>query len=215
MTDVIESDLPRQSLTARHNALTRELIVQAGVRALQAGGLRDVTVRAVATDAGVAERTVFRHFATRDQLLDGLAAEVSRQLQLPPLPGQAADLADMPDALYRAFEAQAALVRAALHSELFERMREGVARARWATILQLIDAAVPQAPRRQRQLAAANIRYMLAATTWQYYRFFFGFSLGESVAAARQVVTQALNGLGIFTPPAAERPARTRQGQPR
>lgn len=48
---------------------------------------------------------------------------------------------------------------------------------------------------RDRMLAAANIRYLLAATSWHYYRFYFGFSLKDSTAAAELLIRQTVDGL--------------------
>jgi AcrR family transcriptional regulator len=183
------------SLKERQGALTRQLILDAAIAELETGSLPPLTLRAIAARANLAERTMFRYFATRDELLDALAAQVSRRLELPPLPAAAADLVDMTRALYEAFDAHAALIRAALRSELFDRIRESTARARWAAVRKLVDAWAPAKPARERKLAAANIRYLLAATTWHYYRFYFGFSLEDSIAAAQMSVRLALKSL--------------------
>ena len=59
----------------------------------------------------------------------------------------------------------------------------------------VIDAHAPQGSEHDRKLAAANIRYFLSATTWHYYRFYFGFGLNESIECARTAVMQAADGL--------------------
>jgi hypothetical protein len=46
-----------------------------------------------------------------------------------------------------------------------------------------------------KNVAAANIRYFLSATTWHYYRFYFGFGLNESIECARTAVMQAADAL--------------------
>lgn len=61
-------------------------------------------------------------------------------------------------------------------------------RAREANLVPGADLRIFVAPRRlqrERKLAAANIRYCLSATTWHYYRFYFGFSLKDSIECAR------------------------------
>lgn len=183
------------SLKERQGELTRQLILDAAVRQAQDGLLREVTMRSVAQRANIAERTVFRYFSSREQLLDELAVEVSRRLELPALPATAVELAHSPGAFYPAFEAHASLTIAALHSELFERIRDSVAKDRWARIRALIDGWAPRRSERARAFAAAHIRYLLAASTWHYYRFYFGFSLDDSIAAARVAIEQTLAGL--------------------
>ena len=155
----------------------------------------ELTVRAVAARARISERTVFRYFATRDAFLEAVATEVTSHMDLPPNPGTMGELLNYPDTLYCRFEAKAALTTAALHTELFPLMRSAQAQQRWEAVRKIIDAHAPKRSGHDRKLAAANIRYVLSATTWHYYRFYFGFGLGETIECARTAVRQAVEGL--------------------
>lgn len=188
------------SLKDRQGELTRRLIVEAGIAHLEDGAVGELTVRAIAQRANLAERTVFRYFASRDELLDALAEEVRARLALPPLPASAEQLVDAPRALYRGFEAQPELTKAALHTELFDRIRESSARDRWKAVKELIDAYAPQRPERDRALAAASIRYLLSATTWHYFRVYFGLSLRDTIACSERSIRQALDALSKGPP---------------
>jgi hypothetical protein len=84
-----------------------------------------------------------------------------------------------------------------MHSELFHRIRTTDAERRGATIRALVDREAADRPERERRLAAANIHYHVVASTWRYYRFYFGFSLDDSVEAASMAIRQTLAGLGI------------------
>jgi AcrR family transcriptional regulator len=183
------------SLQDRQSALTRRLLLDAMVEHLEAGSPGDLTMRSIARRAGVAERTIFRHFASRDELLDALAVEVTLRLELPPAPDSIEALAKAPQALYRAYEARARLTQAALHSELFDRIRQTVARERWDAIRRLLDGHAPRRSERERTYAATNLRHMLSASTWNYYRSYFQFSLKDSIGAAEQAIRDALRGL--------------------
>src|SRR5947209_8885389 len=79
---------------------------------------RELTMRAVAKACGISERTMFRYFASRDDFLDALAAELVRTLALPPHPRTIDELLAMPPTLYRSFEEKHNLMRASLKSEL-------------------------------------------------------------------------------------------------
>jgi AcrR family transcriptional regulator len=184
-----------QSLKDRQSAMTRRVLLDAMVEHLEGGSPGDLTMRSIARRAGVAERTIFRHFASRDELLDALAMEVALRMELPPPPESMEALARAPQALYRAYEAHARLTQAALHSELFDRIRQTVARERWDAIRRLLDGHAPQRSERERAYAAANIRHMLSASTWNYYRNYFQFSLKDSIGAAQQAIGDALRGL--------------------
>jgi AcrR family transcriptional regulator len=189
------------SLVERQSQLTRRVILDAALAELEGGSVGELTVRGVAKRANIAERTVFRYFASREEFLDALAAEVRADLALPPPPQTLDALLAAPRALFSRFEARQSLTKAALHSELFPRMRETQARTRWTAVRKLIDQLAPRRSERERRIAAANIRYYLAATTWHYFRFYFSFSLEDSIAAAEAAIRQTLTSLGASLRP--------------
>jgi AcrR family transcriptional regulator len=183
------------TLADRQSDLTRQLILQAALERLEHASLGELTVRAVAKHANISERTVFRYFATRDEFLDGVADEVRAKLDLPSAPRSVEEVLAAPRALYTRFEAMRELTKAALHTDLFDRMRQTQAQERWKAVRKVIDALAPKKSERERKIAAANIRYYLAASTWFYYRFYFCFSLEDSIACAETAIRQAIDGL--------------------
>jgi AcrR family transcriptional regulator len=183
------------SLAERHGEATRRLIVEAALDMLERASVGELTVRAVARHANISERTVFRYYATREEFLDAIADQVRARLALPPPPQTEDALMAAPRGLYERFEAKKNLTLAALHSELFHRMRETQARSRWRAVQELVDRLAPRRSQRDRRIAAANIRYYLAATSWHYYRFYFGFTLEDSIAAAEAAIRNTLAGL--------------------
>jgi hypothetical protein len=125
-----------------------------------------------------------------------VADPVRTKMALPPAPRTLEELISAPRALYQAFEARQGLVKAALHSELFHRMRDTQAKVRWTAIRRLVDECAPRRSERDRRFAAANIRYHLAASTWHYYRFYFRFSPEHTIACAEIAIRQSLEALG-------------------
>jgi AcrR family transcriptional regulator len=190
------------TLSKRHSDLTHQLILAAAVDLLEHASVAELTVRDVAQRANISSRTIFRYFPSRDEFLDAISAQVIRNLNLPPHPATLQQLLDMPDALYRAFEAKPNLTKAALHSELFDRIRSAPAQQRWIAVGQLLERHAATSTARERKLATANIRFLLSATTWHYYRFYFGFNLSDTIAAARTSIRQALAGVGVKIPTA-------------
>lgn len=191
---------PATTLSQRHSDLTQELILAAAIDLLEHSSVAELTVRDVAQRANISARTVFRYFPTRDEFLDAIAAEVIRHLNLPPHPTTIEELLNLPDALYRTFEAKTSLTKAALHSELFDRIRSAPAQQRWIAVGKLLDQHAAKASPRERKLAVANIRFFLSATAWHYYRFYFGFSLSDTIAAAGAAIRQTLNGVAVKIP---------------
>lgn len=185
---VDEVTLPNRDRLGADRELDLTLLKQAPVH--------ELTVRAIAARADISERTIFRYFATREALSNAIASEVSRHMALPPDPSTMAELLNYPDTLYRRFEATAALTKAALHTKLFSRMRNVQAQRRWESVRKVIYAHAPQRSESDRKRAAANIRYFLSATTWHYYRVYFGFGLNETIECARTAMLQAAEGRG-------------------
>lgn len=183
------------NLRARHAAVTRDLILDAAIGLLKDAETGELSVRSVAQCAGMSERTVFRYFASRDDLLDAVAGEMNRRLAPPPLPERLEDLPGYPAAIFARFEAMEALTRAALRSEVYERIRSGDLVRRGVHIAKLVDGAAPGVDAALRRLIAANIHYHVIASSWAYYRFRFGFSAEDTVAAASLAIDHALAGL--------------------
>ena len=153
------------SLTVLHTDHTERLILESALAVLQGESFNGLTVRAVAKKAGMSERTIFRYFASREEILDAVATEVTRLLNMPPAPSSLDELLSMPRRLYTAFEPHAKLISVVFHTELFPRMQSGAAEQRWIGIKKLLDREFTKAPPRARKIAAANIRYFLSGAS--------------------------------------------------
>jgi AcrR family transcriptional regulator len=180
-------------LSERRNDLTRSVIMDAAIDMLEQTSVSELTVRGVAQQANISERTVFRYFPSRDALLDAVAKEVLARMDLPPPPSSLEQLLGSARALYCAFEARAELARTALHTDLVQRIRNLQGEARWNAVSTLIDELAPRKSARERKIASANICFHLAASTWHYYRYSFSFSLEDCIACAETAVRQALD----------------------
>lgn len=185
------------SLTDRQTDLTRKLILDAALDVLQSA-TGELTMRLVAKRAAISERTLFRYFATRDEFLDAVVEAFQARIDLPPTPRTLEDLLSYPRVLYTCFEANASLNKASLQSEIAQRMRQD--KARMDGVRKIINRIAPHSGDHTRKIAAANIRFYLAASSWLYFRFHFGFSLEDSVAAAETSIRQSLEGLGVKIP---------------
>ncbi len=188
---------PPPSLASRHSDLTQRLILEGCIELLERAPVTELSMRAVARHVGISERTVFRYFPARDELLDAVAQEASRRLDLPPHPTTVEELLAYPALAFARFEATAALTKAALHSELYDRIRTADAHDRGAAIRELVDRLAPARAERERKLAAANIRYFQIATTWHYFRFYFELSLEETIECSRSAILLTLKSLGV------------------
>jgi AcrR family transcriptional regulator len=189
-----------KSLAAKHADLTKTLLLDSALELLETGSVHELSVRAVARQAGISERTVFRYFASREDLLDAVIAEVRRRTRLPPHPRTVGELLAYPKAIYTRFEETSALTNAMLQSELYSRLMGFGSDGRGEAIRAIIDREAPSRPERERRLVAADIQHHVVASTWRYYRVHFEFSLRDATDCARLAIEHALAGLGIEVP---------------
>ena len=185
------------TLRSRHAELTRDLILQGSIDSLCNQSSEELTMRSAAQAADISERTIFRYFANRDELLDAVATELNLRLKAPAVPGTLAELPSYPAAIFARFEGETAMIRAALRPEVYDRIRTGDLVQRGARIAALIEAAHPEAPEALKRLTAHNIQFHVVASTWFYYRFRFGLSAAETVDAARLAIETAIMGLSF------------------
>jgi len=186
------------SLAERQSEFTRRAIVGSAVDLLAEAPLSELSARAIAARAGMSERTVFRHFNTRDVLHDEIATEILGRLEVPALPQDASELVDYPAKLFGQFEQHRALTRAILNSELYDRVRKLVRERRGSAIAAIVDACAPDATPPIRRRATANLEYHLTASAWHYFRFHFDLSLSETVECTRMAIKDTLRGLGAI-----------------
>ena len=195
------SSPPSVSLSDRHSNLTRQVILEAGIELLkQHRSAVSLSVRAVALKAGIAERTVFRYFPTREALIAALAPEVHQQIGLPEAPAEVATLQEFLRALYTCFDQHSALTVAALDADLFPHMLSLVAASRGKAIETLLKTFAPEAQASLRQRVAYNIRHLLTASSWYYYTHQFALPLEDAISCAEHSIRLNLQSLKPISP---------------
>ncbi len=85
MTDssIETRESPHTPAPAARRPLTRERILQAGLRLIDQQGLEAFTMRKLAQDLGVDPMSLYRHFENKDALLDGVAEVLWGEVELP------------------------------------------------------------------------------------------------------------------------------------
>lgn len=171
---------------------TRDRILAAVAELVDAEGRVDtVTNRAVAARAGVTEVTVYRHFPSREALLNALWAWRNRRNGVTVgMPESAADVADKLPALYASFDAAPAHVLASITSPQGRAMRESLNETRQAAFRAAVEEAAPGLPPAEQDKAAAMLQLIYSAYGWISLREQWGIT-GEpaSDAAAWAVET--------------------------
>src|SRR5713101_10104002 len=83
MTDSSVETRESSHTPAARRPLTRERILQAGLRLIDQQGLESFTMRKLAQELGVDPMSLYRHFENKDALLDGVAEVLWGEVELP------------------------------------------------------------------------------------------------------------------------------------
>jgi AcrR family transcriptional regulator len=84
MTESIETrEVPRAEAEPARRLLTRERILHAGLRLIDQQGLEAFTMRKLAQELSVDPMSLYRHFESKDALLDGVAEVLWGEVELP------------------------------------------------------------------------------------------------------------------------------------
>src|SRR5689334_14152967 len=95
---------------------TRRRILDAAIVELSVSDLDGLTMAGVANHAGVTERTVYRHFPSRDALIAAVWPRMQARVRSTGFPHTADALIATPGRLFPAFDKEEKLVRASAFS---------------------------------------------------------------------------------------------------
>lgn len=177
-------------------AATRDRIVKACVAIMQTGG--DLTYAAVAAQAGVQERTVYRHFPTRSDLQSGLWSWILDHLTHVDFSASTTDeLVSAMRTSFAGFDAGAPLIQAMLHSPqgLEVRMRQQPQRR--AMFQACADSALAGAPPDTRLAVAAALQVLYSAPSWELLRSFWGMDATQAADVIELAIRSLLAGMQV------------------
>jgi AcrR family transcriptional regulator len=168
----------RSELREQQSVATRERILDATTRVL-AKGLAEVTVPAVAREAGVSVPTVYRHFGTKRDLLAALQPHLQRRAGIDRIapPDSIDGLRGTLESLIGGMEGLDDVSRAALASPAGEEIRRIHAPNRFRLGRTIVDGVAPDLPEADRDRVA---RLLLVLTTSSALRMWRD-QLGRSV----------------------------------
>jgi AcrR family transcriptional regulator len=175
-------------------AATSQRILEAVGVVLERG--EEPTYALVAREAGCQERTVYRHFPTRE----GLAAAFwdwqysilgPRDWTI----GTEAGLLALIDRSFRAFDEHPELIRAMLHTRHGRSARLSENEERRAMAQRCVDDAVPDLDPQRRRHAAAATQLLFSAAAWEVLRDYWDMNGADAAATASLALTAMLEGL--------------------
>ncbi len=187
-------DAPR-SLRDQQQDLTRELILRSVAEQLEREELPDITVPRVAAAAGVSVRTVYRHFASREDLIAAAADWISERFLHTPFAQTADEFAANWTAGAKSFDEHPNLVRAMAISRAGNMVRSARRTRRLQAIRQALQDVTGNLPAADQRRAEAVFGYLINMLAWVTMRDENGFSgqeTGEAIGWAIQVLLDDL-----------------------
>lgn len=194
-------------LRTAHRDLTRSRILDAGIELLKNEDLDALKLADIAAAAGVTERTLYRHFATREALMKALWPRLQARVGAQGFPASAADLVEAPRWLFPNFDREDGAVRASLFSPAGRELRRALNPERQAAIRQAVRAVRPDLKGPALTRLCAVIHLIGGAYGWAVMKEAWDLEGAEAGRAASEA-TQLLLGIEPATP------ARTRRKNP-
>jgi AcrR family transcriptional regulator len=174
-------------------AATREKILDAVAALLERGV--DPTYAAVAGAAEVQERTVYRHFPTREDLHREFWARVHRdRIGVGPAAADLPALLDMVGAAFAGFSANEGLVRAMLHSAEGRAIRLAANEERRRRFEKVAAAELPGRSAGERRQAAAAAQVLASAMAWEYLQDYWGMGPAQSSETIQNALAALFRG---------------------
>ena len=173
----------RDDRSAGDVSRTQEAILAAYAELIEELGTDDVSFRLIARRAGVGERTIFRNYATRVDLLLAAAAWIERRI----FPRQdSPSIFDMPLTIRAAMESYDH--RPELAHVVAETTMRGISGAtpspRRAMLEEMIDAEISALGVAERRAIVAALAHLDSAATWVTFRREFGMTRSDIADAA-------------------------------
>lgn len=167
---------------------TRERILGALAEVVLEGGLSDFSVQGVADRCGVSHRTVYRHFPTRESMLDGLVEQMASAMAAAGGAAEVDDIGDLSGAIGRnfaMFTQHESVAKAAVRFSVGTAVENRDRRQR----TDAVSAAVGKLGlgERDARLVAGVLRHLASSRTWLLLRD-AGLDADETTAAAAWAV---------------------------
>jgi AcrR family transcriptional regulator len=177
---------------------TREAILTALFELIESAGdaPEDISTELIARKAGVERRTLFRHFAAKDDLLAAFWGWLNARIGVSTTPETLREIVDGPRGAFPRFDAYEALIRAALHSRTGRDMRRGTVANRRASFAHALAPAVASLPASEAGKVEALAHLLFSAPAWEVLKDYGGLTgaqAGETASWAIEVILSAVS----------------------
>jgi AcrR family transcriptional regulator len=196
----------RSPLREQQKADTHKRILDAVRRVIETtGALEKVSIAAVARKAGVQERTVYRHFGTREGMIDAFFAHHSAELGVPRFARTEEEMLSLGARLFVGFERDGAIHRAFVNSTGGRQMFVRLGPQFQMAFQEAVAEAATGLPSEESRWLAAAAHALASGGTWRTLHDFWGMSGEEAGQVSRFALGLLLDGARARASRAAER----------
>lgn len=167
-------------------------ILDAAIDEMREGSLDALTIANVAKRAKIAERTVYRHFQTREDLIKAVWPRMQARVGSSGFPQTAEELIATPPRLFPRFDDEEGLIRASISSPTGREIRLSSNEQRQAAMLACVADALPDASDSAKRRRAAVVQLIDSAYCWSALHDFWGFDGAEAGRAAAEAIAVLL-----------------------
>jgi len=193
MKTVTLSSAYESPLREEQKEATRQRILDAAGKLMEDRGLQQFSYAALAEQAGVTERTVYRHFPSKDALLQGLWEWYAQRTRFGAIPQTERDLLAQPLRTFPAFEKDEELCRALWLSPQGRDFRLSNVEERKAGIKAAVAEATRGLPPREAKWIAAVVHLLVSGTALWTMKDYWGLSGEEAGKASAMAMGMMLN----------------------
>jgi AcrR family transcriptional regulator len=191
-------------LRAEQKQATRQRILDAAGKLMEDRGLDEFSFAAIAQQAGVKERTVYRHFPSKNALIVSLCAWFQKRVRYGEFARTETELLAKPLQIFPGYDENERLARALWSSPQGREFRLSNVEERKDGIKAAIASAIRGLPPRQAKWMAAVVHVLLSSATWQTMKDYWGLSGEESGKASAMAIELLLNAVRENVPPASQ-----------
>ena len=181
------------TLRDRQRRTTVDTILAAVGICLADPALATLNFTQVAEVAGVGERTIYRHFPTKDALLNAWWAQHKAKIGQPDFPDTPAAVAAFPLRAFPLMDKDNAIMRGAVLSPQGRALTLAHNDKRQAAFLKTVKDAAPDLCAQSQRDLAAIIQLLQSATAWLTLKDYWGLDGEQAGAAASVAITTLLN----------------------
>jgi AcrR family transcriptional regulator len=183
-------------LRSRQKEQTRDLILDAVDAILRGAPVSEVTIAAVARQADITERTIYRHFPTREDLLDAVwrralhAVTGGQDQQAETLE----EILDLTRGAYESFEADAGIVRALIAAPEGVDASKQPAEVRLEMLREAYAGLLGGIPEDEVNAVVTATHVLSGASAWSHLRDYCGLDGAEGGKAAALAIELIVEG---------------------